>query len=125
GQQLRLVVGVSDVLAKSIVHRMLEPAFRLEDKVRIICRANRSADSSLGELAVHAIDVILSDTPAGPGTPVRTFSHPLGECGSSFFASPKLATQCRKNFPKSLDGVPVLLPSSDSTFRRAIDEWFE
>lgn len=125
GQQLRLVVGVSDVLAKSIVHRILEPAFRLEDKVRVVCRENRSAEAFLGELAVHSIDVILSDTPAGPGTPVKTFSHPLGECGTSLFAAPALARTLRRGFPRSLDGVPVLLPSSDSTFRRAINEWFE
>src|SRR5438093_1207907 len=30
GRQMRLVVGVSDVLAKEIVHRILEPAFHLE-----------------------------------------------------------------------------------------------
>lgn len=124
GRPLRLVVGVSDVIAKSMVHRMLEPAFHLREKVRIICREARSADAFMGQLAVHAIDVVLADAPAGPGTPVRTFSHPLGDCGSSFFAAPKLARSYRKGFPNSLDGVPVLLPSSDSTFRRALDEWF-
>ena len=124
GQQLRLVVGVSDVLAKSIVHRILEPVFRLKDKVRVICRENRSAEAFLGELAVHAIDVILSDAPAGPGSPVRVFSHPLGECGTSLFAAPALARTVRRGFPRSLDGVPVLLPTSDSTFRRALNEWF-
>lgn len=124
GQPLRLVVGVSDVLAKSIVHRILEPAFRMKEKVRVICRENRSAEAFLGELAVHAIDVILSDAPAGPGTPVRVFSHPLGECGTSLFAAPKLAKACQKNFPRSLHGIPVLLPGSDSTFRRALNEWF-
>jgi LysR family transcriptional activator of nhaA len=124
GQPLRLVVGVSDVIAKSIVHRILEPAFELQDKVRIICREARSADAFLGDLAVHAIDVVLADAPAGPGTPVRTFSHPLGECGSSFFAAPQLARTCRRPFPGSLDGAPVILPGSDSTFRRALEEWF-
>ena len=123
GQPARLVVGVSDVIARSMVHRILEPAFQLRDKVRIICREARSADAFMGELAVHAIDVVLADAPAGPGT-VRTFSHPLGDCGSSFFAAPQLARTCRKGFPRSLEGVPVLLPSSDSTFRRALDEWF-
>jgi LysR family transcriptional activator of nhaA len=124
GQQLRLVVGVSDVLAKSIVHRILEPAFELRDQVRIVCREARSAEAFMGELALHTVDVVLSDAPAGPGTPVRTFSHPLGECGSSFFASPALARSCRRSFPRSLDGVPVLLPSNGSTFRRALNEWF-
>ena len=43
GKPLRLVVGVSDVIAKSMVHRILEPAFQLDDKVRVICREARSA----------------------------------------------------------------------------------
>jgi LysR family transcriptional regulator, transcriptional activator of nhaA len=123
-QPLRLVVGVSDVIAKSIVHRILEPAFALRDKVRIVCREARTADAFMGELAVQAIDVVLADAPAGPGTPVRTFSHLLGECGTSLFASAKLARRCRRRFPASLDGLPVILPTSDSTFRRALDEWF-
>jgi len=122
---IRLVVGVSDVIAKSIVHRILEPAFQLHDKVRIVCREARSPDAFTAELAVHAVDVVLADAPAAPGTSVRTFNHPLGECGSSFFASPKLARSCRKGFPRSLDGVPVLLPSSNSTFRRVLDQWFQ
>src|SRR5690349_7736793 len=75
---LRLAVGVSDVLAKSIVHRILEPAFRLEEEVRVVCREDRTTDGFMGELAVNAIDVVLSDAPASPGGAVRTFSHPLG-----------------------------------------------
>jgi LysR family transcriptional activator of nhaA len=125
GTQMRLVVGVSDVLAKSIVHRMLEPVFRLKDEVRVICRENRSTEAFMADLAVHAIDVILSDAPAGPGTSVRAFSHPLGECGLSFFAAPALARSIRRGFPGSLDGVPFLLPGGDSTLRRALNEWFD
>ena len=124
GQPLRLVVGVSDVLAKSIVHRILEPAFALQDKVRVICREDRSVEAFMGDLAAHTVDVVLSDAPAGPGTPVRTFSHPLGECGTSFFAAPRLARSRRRGFPDSLDGCPVLVPGDDSTFRRALSNWF-
>jgi LysR family transcriptional activator of nhaA len=123
--QMRLVVGVSDVLAKSIVHRILEPAFRLEEKVRVICREDRSIEAFMGDLAAHAIDVVLSDAPASASSPIRAFSHPLGECGSVFFAAPELARSCRWRFPGSLDGVPFLLPASDSTFRRALEEWFD
>jgi LysR family transcriptional regulator, transcriptional activator of nhaA len=124
-QQLRVVVGVSDVIAKSIVHRILEPAFDLEERVRVICREDRSVEAFMGDLATHTVDVVLSDAPAGAGTAVRTFSHPLGECGTSFFAAPALARSCRRGFPRSLDGRPVLLPRSGSTFRRALDEWFD
>jgi len=125
-RKVRLVVGVSDVLAKSIVHRILQPAFRLGEGMRIICREQRSLDAFMAELATQAVDVVLSDTPAGSGTPVRAYSHALGECGTSFLAARRLATTCRSRpFPASLDGVPFLVPTSDSTFRGALDRWFE
>ena len=38
GRPIRLVVGVSDVLAKSIVHRILAPALQLNEEIRLVCR---------------------------------------------------------------------------------------
>ncbi len=125
GRPVRLVVGVSDVIAKSIVHRMLEPVFNLDEPVRLECRESRSVDAFMGDLANHVIDVVLSDAPAGPGTSVHTYSHQLGDCGTTFFASPSHARAWRRRFPKSLDAVPGLLPGVDSTFRRALNDWFE
>ena len=52
------------------------------------------------------------------------FSHVLGECGTTWFAAPALARKLRRGFPGSLDGAPLLLPTVDSTFRRALDDWF-
>jgi LysR family transcriptional activator of nhaA len=124
GKQLRVVVGLSDVLAKSTVFKILEPAFHLADEVRVVCREGTS-ESLMGELATHAVDIILSDAPAGPGSTVKAFSHSLGTCGSSFFAAPQLAKALRRGFPRSLEGAPVLLPGADSTFRRALNEWFD
>lgn len=124
GRPLRLVVGVADVLPKSMVHRMLEPAFRLAEPVRVICREDRSTEAFLGELAVHAVDVVLSDAPAGPGTAVRAFNHLLGESGTTFYAAPQLAEACRRGFPRSLDGVPFLLPGGNAMLRRPLEQWF-
>lgn len=124
GRSIRFVVGISDVLPKSVVYRILEPAFRLEGGVRIICREG-SAEGFMGDLAMHTVDVILSDSPAAPGTSVRAFSHPLGECGTAFFAAPALARTCRRRFPRSLDGTPFLLPGSNSALRRTLEAWFD
>ena len=124
GRPLRLVVGVSDVLPKAMVYRMLEPAFRLTEPVRVICREDRSTEAFLGDLAVHAVDVVLADAPAGPGTAIRAFNHLLGESGTTFFAAPQLARSCRRRFPRSLDGVPFLLPGGNSMLRRLLEQWF-
>ena len=125
GRPIRLVVGISDALPKAIVYRILEPAFRLKEPVRVVGREDRSTEAFMGELAMHAVVVVLSDAPAGPGTSVRAFSHLLGECGTAFFAAPELAKSCRKRFPRSLDGVPFILPGGNSGLRRELEQWFD
>ena len=121
----RLVVGVLDSLAKSMVYRILEPAFRLESRMRVVTREGRSADEFMGDLATQAVDLVVADAPAGPGNSVRVFNHPLGECGTTFFTAPALVKLYRKRFPASLEDAPFLLPSANSTFRRALEDWFE
>lgn len=125
GKPIRLVVGISDALSKSIVYRILEPVFRLKEDIRIVCREDWSVEGFMGELAMHTVDVVLSDQPSGAGTAVRTFSRPLGECGTAFFAAPALAKACRRGFPRSLDGVPFILPGGNSALRHTLEEWFE
>ena len=63
-------------------------------------------------------------TPAPPTVKVRAYSHLLGECGVSIFASERLAGSIRRRFPRSLDGAPFLLPSGDSGLRLSLEDWF-
>jgi LysR family transcriptional regulator, transcriptional activator of nhaA len=122
---VRLVVGVSDALAKSIVQRILEPVFGLGKDIQVVCRDDRSVEAFMGDLAQSEVDLVLSDAPAGPGSAVRAFSHLLGECGTAFFAAPALAKRLRRKFPRSLDGAPFMVPGADSTLRRALNVWFD
>jgi LysR family transcriptional regulator, transcriptional activator of nhaA len=124
GKPMRLVVGVADVLTPSLVRRFLEPAFRLGHPVRVICRADKSVEEFIAELALHRVDVVLADGPPGPGIAVRAFGHPLGECGTTFLAAPAVAAPLRRKFPASLDGAPFLLPGGPSMVRRALEQWF-
>jgi LysR family transcriptional regulator, transcriptional activator of nhaA len=123
GKPIRLVVGVADVLPASLVRRFLEPAFQL-GPVRVVCRADKSVEEFVAELALHRVDVVLADGPPGPGLAVRAFAHLLGECGTTFFAAAKLAGPLRRNFPRSLDGAPFLLPGAPSAVHRALEQWF-
>jgi LysR family transcriptional activator of nhaA len=122
GRPLRLSVGIADVVPKLIAYRILEPAFRLRMPVRIICREDRP-DHLLADLALHEYDLVLSDSPASPAAKIRAFSHLLGECGVSFFASKTTQLESRR-FPKCLDGARFLVPTDNSAFRRRLDEWF-
>lgn len=124
GRFFRFAAGVADVVPKLVAHRLLEPALRLPEPVRIVCREDRQ-DRLLADLALHELDVVITDAPSPPGIGVRVFSHLLGECGVSFFASPKRAASLRRGFPGSLDGAPFLAPTDDAAVRRALDAWFD
>ena len=120
---LTLVVGITETMPKLIVYRLLHPALRLGVPVRVVCREDRP-ERLLAQLAVQDLDVVLADAPAGPGVKVRVFHHLLGECGVSFFATPRVAAAYRRRFPQSLDGAPFLLPRDGSPLRAALERWF-
>lgn len=121
---MRLIVGVADVVPKMIAYRLLEPALRLEEPVHVQCVEDK-ADRLLADLAVHELDVVLTDTPITRRVHVRAYSHLLGESGITFFATSALARKLRPGFPGSLDGAPVLLPAEHTALRRELDHWFE
>ncbi len=123
GRPRRLLVGVADVLPKLVVRRLLEPAFGLPDPVQIICREDKPVDEFIADLAVHKLDVVLSDSPVGAGSRVRVFNHLLGECGTTFLGVARLASARRREFPRSLQDAPCLLPGTNSTLHRGIDQW--
>jgi LysR family transcriptional regulator, transcriptional activator of nhaA len=124
GRPLKLTVGIADAVPKLIAYRLLQPALALPEPVHLICREDKP-DKLLAELAVHALDLVLTDAPMAPSVRVRAYTHLLGECGLSFFGAPALATRYRKGFPKSLDGAPMLLPTDNTALRRSLDEWFD
>ncbi len=124
GRTMRLAIGVADAVPKLIAYRLLQPALALPEPVHLICREDKP-DRLLADLAVHALDVVLTDTPTSPSARVRAYFHLLGECGISFFGVPALASRYRKGFPESLDHAPMLLPADDTALRRSLDEWFE
>lgn len=124
GRPLRLDVGVVDVMPKVVVQTLLEPALHLREAVRIVCR-EASPDQLLGRLATHELDVVLSDSPLDPTVKIRAYSHLLGECGVIFVAGVRVAARYRREFPKSLDGAPMFLPTDNTALRRNLDFWFE
>jgi LysR family transcriptional regulator, transcriptional activator of nhaA len=122
GRPVRFCVGIADVVPKIVAYRLIEPALHLRIPIHLICREDRP-DHLLADLAVHDVDVVLSDAPVSPSANIRAFNRLLGTCGVTFFAPKKFAF-LKKGFPRSLDGAPFLLPLSNTALRRDLDEWF-
>jgi LysR family transcriptional activator of nhaA len=121
---LSLKAGIVDVVPKLVAQKLLKPAGRLPEQVRLICHEGKN-DTLLADLALHKLDVVLTDTPLRSGLSIKAYSHLLGECGVSFFGVEKLAELLRQGFPKSLNEAPMLLPTSMTTLRGMLDQWFD
>jgi LysR family transcriptional activator of nhaA len=79
----------------------------------------------LADLALHKLDVVLADRPAGSGTGLRVFSHALGESELAVFGVESLAAAYRAGFPASLEGAPMLLPTRHSALRTKFESWLQ
>lgn len=124
GGRMRLSVGVSDSVPKLTAYRILAAATRLDRPLRLAC-SEGPFDSLLGELALHKLDIVLTDRAVRSGTLLRVFSHLLFESEMIVAGTPALARRHAKGFPASLDGAPFLLPSRTNPLRGRVDAWFE
>ena len=124
GQGLVLNVGIAMVVPKLLAYRILEPVTRMEEEVRLVCHEAPLVDL-LADLSVHKLDLVIADSPVSPVLNIKVYNHVLGESGITFFARPGEAAQYREGFPRSLDGAPMLMPTSSSASRRALDQWLE
>jgi LysR family transcriptional activator of nhaA len=124
GGPVRLAVGIANVVPKLIAHRLLEPAFQPQEPVRIECYEDRP-ERLLADLAVHELDLALTDAPVGPGLKVRAYSHLLGESGVGIYGTQGLFDAHAGGFPRSLEGAPLLVPTPNATLRRSLDQWLE
>ena len=123
GRPIRFVVGISDLIPKLIAYRILQPAFTLNDPVRLVCYEDEP-EELLTRLSAHKLDLVLTHTSAHSAVGVRVFSHRLGSSEVSLFASSAIAARYRKDFPNRLDGAPFLLPMEKSALRRDLEYWF-
>lgn len=120
----KLRIGISDALPKLTTYRLLEPALVMQPAFRLLVRIDKT-ERLLGELAVHAVDLVIADAPMMPSLRVRAFSHLLGETSVSIFGVRDLARSVRRGFPRSLHGAPMLLQTTNTAVRHSLDQWFE
>jgi LysR family transcriptional activator of nhaA len=94
---LRLAVGIPDGLPKLAVHRLLGPVLQ-EPGLRLVCHDGEFEDL-LGDLALHKLDLVISDRPAPSNPSLRLYGHGLGGSTIAWYAAADLAAR--------LDGGPA------------------
>jgi len=122
----RLTVGISDSLPKLSAYRMLEAVTRMERPVRLVCYEDQF-EALLADLALHKLDVVLTDREVRAGATLKVFSHQLFDSETVVVGTPALAQRyggAGDGFPQNLNGAPFLLPARNNALRGKLDEWF-
>lgn len=120
---VRLSVGISDGLPKLVVRRLLQPVVPVPN-LRLLCHEGELNDL-LGDLALHRLDVVLSDRPAPSNPNIKLYSHAMGSTAVAWYGTAALVHTAMKDFPKSLADVPILLPAVRTAVRTRLEHWFE
>lgn len=123
GRPMELRVGVREVMPKLVAFQLLEPALLIDQAQRLVCHEGDMA-TLIADLAIHKLDVVLTDTALDPLYKVQAHSHRLGSSDVVIVGAKRLSAKYRRGFPSSLDGAPFLMPTDASVLRRQLERWF-
>lgn len=122
-RRLRVRVGITDGIPKLLAHRLLAAMLAQPEGVRLVCDEDEF-DDLLADLALHRLDLVLTDRPAPAGGQLKVFSTALGSFAMTLFGSPELVARWRGDWPACLQDAPMLLPSRHHLLRDRLDHWF-
>ena len=116
-------LGALDSVPKSLVVKLVEWARRNFDcHVTLL---DGTGDSLYRQLDSFAIDLVLSDhhiVPAQEGKSIQTRS--IGKVPISIYSSEKFEG-LKEQFPSSISGQPLVVPTKHSKLRHDLDHYFE
>ncbi|MFT4516256.1 MAG: LysR family transcriptional activator of nhaA [Planctomycetota bacterium] len=124
GRPKRFRIGIADVMTKIVAFQLLLPVLDADTQAVLDCREDEPT-RLFAQLAVHELDLVLSDVPLAPGLDVTAFNHAMGESTTTLFATNAMARRLKTRFPESLNGVPFLMPSRAAAIRNSLEHWFE
>jgi LysR family transcriptional activator of nhaA len=115
-----LHLGSLDSVPKQIILQLVKTAYRLS-----ACQISLSegkSDELIRELVSHRIDILITNF-LPTGTDAKGLSPKIiTKKTVAFYGSPKFKA-LRKDFPKSISEVPMILPTYDSKLRYDLDHW--
>jgi LysR family transcriptional activator of nhaA len=116
------IVSAASALPKTIVQKIIQPGLNINQDISLTSREG-PVENILADLAIHKVDMVLSDTPLTGALSIKAYNHKLGESGLTFFAHQDLANKYKVNFPQSLNHAPMLLPTTQYAIRQLFNYW--
>lgn len=115
-----LHLGALDSVPKQIVLQLVQQAFQISPCQ--ITLSEGKSDELLRELSAHRVDLMVTNfLPAGKDGR-GLYPKLITRRNVAFYGAPKFR-KLKKGFPRSISGVPLILPTYDSKLRQDLDHW--
>lgn len=115
-----LHIGALDSIPKQVVVSLVQQAYQIS--ACQITLSEGKAQELLRELGAHKIDLLLTNfMPTGLDAK-GLYPRLITKKNVAFYGSPKFKA-LRKNFPASISGQPLILPTFDSRLRQDLEHW--
>lgn len=113
-------IGALDSIPKQVILELAKEAQKISP-----CQISLSEgkyDELLRELTSHRMDIIITNfLPSGIDSK-GLYPQSISKKNVSFYGAPQFK-KLKKNFPQSISGQPLILPTYDSQLRQDLDHW--
>lgn len=115
-----LHLGALDSIPKQIVLQLVKHAFKISPCQ--ITLSEGKSDELVRELTAHRMDLMVTNFLPTATDAKGLYPRSITKKNVAFYGAPKFKS-LRKGFPKSISGIPVILPTYDSQLRQDLDHW--
>ncbi len=115
-----LHLGALDSVPKQIVLQLVKRAYRISPCQ--ITLSEGKSDELIRELVSHRMDLMVTNFLPSGTDGKGLYPRSITKKNVAFYGSPKFKP-LRKGFPKSISGVPMILPTYDSRLRQDLEHW--
>lgn len=120
--QTHLQIGALDSVPKSVILSLVMEAYKTESCTVSILEGK--GDELFRELYAHRIDLMLSNYPPPMVERTPLVSKSVAKLPVSVYGAAKFKG-LKRSFPKSLNGLPFVLPTAHSKLRHDLNHYFK
>lgn len=114
--------GALDSVPKHVVLAVAQAALKAGRCTVSLLEGN--GDDLIKELLIHKIDLVIANHIPNLKEDVKIYSRSIAKAPIYIYGSKKYQ-HCKKNFPKSLQDAPFILPTGHSKLRRDLENFFK
>ena len=115
-----LHLGALDSVPKQIVLQLVKQAFKISPCQ--ITLSEGKSDELLRELTAHRMDLMVTNFLPSGTDGQGLYAKSITKKNVAFYGASKFKN-LKKGFPKSISGVPMILPTYDSKLRQDLEHW--